>query len=272
MTTASDDIFAPLSLYSLDKGLGNLNEDLAEFFEEFYWENLQDFYERKQKDLEEYKERFKNRCWQILEWCYENEQNIGNVVYLTFCLINVIFLVLLRIDLMSLSSLPVIKASTWNFSEGIPALLASPHNFMAANSVPEKVIFAINALGIGALFASIPVAILLATGVIAAPIAVPILLTLLPPATDMVSCSYQLYQAIKNDEPITEKAITLGYSSLMTIGLNLLCAATVTMLLCPALAPVALGLTIAGFSCLAGSALLRIGYFMQKPASPQTSN
>lgn len=205
--------------------------------------------------------RFKRDLKEKLEWISTHEEEANNAIFIAFCLLNLGFF------LFPATSVSIAKSNLWNLFEGIAALLASPRNFMAAQSIPEMLIFVNNAIGIGTLFACIPVCILIATGCLVMPV-LPHILVLAACYSDVVSYGYAFYKAIKNNEPdIKEKGLSLASITFTAVGFTLLSIAPL-FAACP---PLALGLVAAGFVCLGISALIRATQLIQKKSANKTT-
>lgn len=191
-----------------------------------------------------------------LEWFSRQEEEVNNAIFLTFCLLNI------ACFFIPYTSVALAKGNLWNLCEGLATSLALLYNAAEADSLAEKIVLGNNVIGTGALFACIPLCILLVAGCAISP-ALPHILVLVACYSDVISYGYNLYQAIKNNDPdVKQKAVSFTSVTLTAIGFTLLGGAPL-FAACP---PLALGFMIGGFVCLGLSALIRTAQFISRPS------
>lgn len=247
----------PDILYFATQALLQKEEELKKtsWQDALYWLNIH------LNKLAEESAQFKRDLKARLEWFSRHEEETNNAIFLAFCLLNI------SCFFVPFASVSVAKGSLWNLCEGLAISFALLHNAAETNSLSEKIVLGNNIIGTGALFACIPLSILIATGVALSPI-IPHILVLIACYSDVISYGYNLYQAIQNKDPdVKQKALSFISINLTAAGFTFLSAAP----LFAACAPLALGFLIAGFVCLGLSALIRSGQFLaNKSAAKDT--
>ena len=225
----------------------------AEWQDALYWLNIH------LTKLAEESAQFKRDLKARLEWFSRHEEETNNAIFLAFCLLNI------SCFFVPFASVSVAKGSLWNLCEGLAVSLALLQ--AETNSLPEKIVLGNNIIGTGALFACIPISILIATGVALSPV-IPHLLVLIACYSDVISYGYNLYQAIQNNDPdVKQKALSFTSINLTAAGFTFLSAAPLFSA-CP---PLALGFLIAGFVCLGLSGLIRTAQFMANKSAAKNT-